>query len=79
MSKYKLFIKCKSCREKNHINCSGRKNKDNFDDSIVEITCICKYCTLKQQTESSHDSMIWIPTSKASNIISRSEIQTIGI
>ena len=65
MSKYELFIQCKSCRQKNHIDCSSRKrarDKDNSDDSIVQIICICEYCTHKQQTESSHDNMIEIPT-----------------
>ena len=36
--RYELFIECKACREGNHHNCSGVKNRE---DVLVEIGCIC--------------------------------------
>ena len=46
ISKYNLYIECKSCREGKHQDCS--KNTHSADD-VVHLVCTCKYCSKKSE------------------------------
>jgi hypothetical protein len=45
ISKYNLYIECKSCREGKHQDC---KNNHSADD-VVHLVCTCKYCSKKSE------------------------------
>jgi hypothetical protein len=52
LNKYELIIKCKSCREGDHHDCSGgNKGQDN----ILQISCTCLFCKKERIAVESSD------------------------
>lgn len=42
MSQYELIIKCKSCREELHDECSSKQKSGNYN--AVKVKCTCNKC-----------------------------------